>query len=174
MGEKYVQKIDGQGVGTYSVEVAAITSQSVNYTGVSGWKGQLFTITPYTGRLNTEMINNVVIQNVENAPDAVKTAIQNLIKGNSADDGLKITDIYGNPLGTDKVTYTFVPADSNAKVDKNGLPCTEGLYTIEIHPYDGKNGNDVTKSLLGDLPTADPITAPPPPATRRCSSPKKR
>lgn len=154
--KKRVQKIDGEDVGTYSVEVAAIKDQSVNYTGVSGWKGQLFTITPYTGRLNTEMINNVVIQNVENAPDAVKTAIQNLIKGNSADDGLKITDIYGNPLGTDKVTYTFVPADSNAKVDKNGLPCTEGLYTIEIHPYDGKNGNDVTKSLLGDLPTADP------------------
>ena len=149
-----VKKIDGENVGTYSVEVAAIKDQSVNYTGVSGWKGQVFTITPYTGRLNPEMTNNVVIQNVETDSDAVKTAIQKLINGNSADDGLIITDIYGNKLKNNEVTYTFIPADSNAKVGDNGLPCAEGLYTIEIHPYDGNNSTDATKAL-GINPTAN-------------------
>lgn len=150
-----VERIDGQDVGTYSVEVAAIEGQSVNYTGVSGWKGQVFTITPYTGRLNPEMTNNVVISDVDSKPDQVKDAILKLIKGGNADDGLKITDIYGNSLDYDKVTYTFVPADSNAKVDKDGLPCAEGLYTIEIHPYDGNNSTDATKAL-GIKLEADP------------------
>ncbi len=151
----HVQKIDGQDVGTYSVEVAAIEGQSVNYTGVSGWKGQVFTITPYTGRLNPEMTNNVVISDVASNPDAVKTAILGLINGTGTANGLKITDIYGNQLGTNNVTYTFVPADSNAKVGDNGLPCAEGLYTIEIHPYDGEHSTSATNALGIDL-AADP------------------
>lgn len=145
-----VAKIDGQPVGLYSVELAAIKQgdpQSINYTGVSGWKGYIFTITPYSGRLNTAMKNNVAIQNVEDA-GAVRAELQKLIQG------LQITDIYGNRLDQNKVTYTFVPADSNAKVDENGWPCTQGLYSIEIHPYGSGAVNAVTQGLVG-TPTPD-------------------
>jgi len=149
-----VAKIDGQDVGLYSVEVTAIESssvdeklRSVNYTGASGWRGKIFEITPYSGRLNPTMTNNIVAD--VDSVEEVKSEIQETIES------LKITDIYGNVVPKEKVTYQIVPADSNAKVDANGWPCAEGLYSIEIHPYDSGAVNEVTSTLVG-MPTSDP------------------
>lgn len=149
---KHVAKIDGQDAGLYSVEVAAVDqgdTPSVNYTGVSGWKGQVFTITPYAGRLNTEMTNSVVIQKVDTDQQAVIAALKDIVSR------MTITDAYDNKLDWTQAVYTFVPADSSAKVDAEGWPCAQGLYSIEVHPYDGNNSNAVTQTLVGSALTAD-------------------
>ena len=149
---KHVAKIDGQDAGLYSVEVAAVDqgdTPSVNYTGVSGWKGQVFTITPYAGRLNTEMTNSVVIQKVDTDQQAVIAALKDIVSR------MTITDAYDNKLDWIQAVYTFVPADSSAKVDAEGWPCAQGLYSIEVHPYDGNNSNAVTQTLVGNALTAD-------------------
>lgn len=149
---EHVAKIDGQDAGLYSVEVAAVDqgdTPSVNYTGVSGWKGQVFTITPYAGRLNTEMTNSVVIQKVDTDQQAVIAALKDIVSR------MTITDAYDNKLDWTQAVYTFVPADSSAKVDAEGWPCAQGLYSIEVHPYDGNNSNAVTQTLVGSALTAD-------------------
>ena len=149
---KHVAKIDGQDAGLYSVEVAAVDqgdTPSVNYTGVSGWKGQVFTITPYAGRLSTEMTNSVVIQKVDTDQQAVIAALKDIVSR------MTITDAYDNKLDWTQAVYTFVPADSSAKVDAEGWPCAQGLYSIEVHPYDGNNSNAVTQTLVGSALTAD-------------------
>lgn len=149
---KHVAKIDGQDAGLYSVEVAAVgqgDTPSVNYTGVSGWKGQVFTITPYAGRLSTEMTNSVVIQKVDTEQQAVIAALKDIVSR------MTITDAYDNKLDWTQAVYTFVPADSSAKVDAEGWPCAQGLYSIEVHPYDGNNSNAVTQTLVGSALTAD-------------------
>lgn len=149
---KHVAKIDGQDAGLYSVEVAAVDqgdTPSVNYTGVSGWKGQVFTITPYAGRLNTEMTNSVVTQKVDTDQQAVIAALKDIVSR------MTITDAYDNKLDWTQAVYTFVPADSSAKVDAEGWPCAQGLYSIEVHPYDGNNSNAVTQTLVGSALTAD-------------------
>ncbi len=83
------------------------------------------------------MTNHIVVSDPENQAGVID-AIKKVVNGSSQ---ISIKDVYGNVLDPNEVTYQFVPADSNAKVNDAGWPCAEGLYTIVVHPYDADGEN---------------------------------
>ncbi len=146
-----LQELDSPGnlncadAGTYSVELYALDGS--NYTGLSGWKEQIFTIQPYSGTLHVEGTNHIVVGDNAGAETYLQKLTEALFTEGSQ---VQITDRYGNALDFDNCAFTFEPVSADAQLSAEGWPVSQGLYNLVVTPYDTGVSSVVTSG------TADP------------------
>lgn len=119
------RKINSAPAGTYRIGLEAETLDSANYMG-SGEKLQHFVIEPYSSMLNVTGPNHVLVSEGEDYESRIKSVLE-------VANGLKITDRYGNVLDPEaNCSYSFITVSGSAKLDRNGWPASEGLYSLVV------------------------------------------
>ena len=139
---KNAKNINGADVGLYSVELVAV-DDSENYTDLSGWKGALFEITPYTGSLYLSVPNHVLASNASTEAQ-FRAAIEKELTKQFA---VTVTDQYGNKLDLAGCQLDFKSISGGASRNDEGWPKSEGLYNV-IATASGKH-SDGTLTLDG-------------------------
>ena len=128
--------------GVYMVGLYAMNGS--NYTRISQWKNQIFTIQPYSGSLQVTGPNHVLVG--ENAQaEQYKDALEEALKNTP----LHITDRYGNELDGESCDFSYEAVGPGAKVENN-LPVSPGLYNLVVHPKE--NQTNYASQAAGYLP----------------------
>lgn len=137
------KKINSAPAGTYRIGLEAETLDTDgNYTGY-GEKAQHFVIEPYGSMLNVTGPNHVLVSEGEDYAERIKSVLE-------AEGGLQITDRYGNVLDAQtNCSYRFITVSGSAKLDKDGWPASEGLYSLvasaDANAIDNKLFTDTAK-----------------------------
>ncbi len=123
---KNTKNINGADVGLYSVELVAV-DDSENYTDLSGWKGALFEIKPYTGSLYLTVPNHILASNASGEAE-FQAAIEKELTALS----ITVTDQYGNKLDLAGCQLDFKSISGGASRNDAGWPKSEGLYNVSV------------------------------------------
>lgn len=124
------RNLNSAGAGVYSVELYALDGS--NYIGLSGWKGQIFAIYPYSGTLDVEGTHHIVV----GAGAAAETYRNKLTEALFADSSrLKVKDRFGNALPFGNCAFTFETVSADARLSSDGWPVTQGIYNLVVTPW---------------------------------------